>query len=240
MLRDCVSRLDAASLRPCAPVDLATVLSEVVASARQGSTSPRGSWPSRCGDWRFRRRRNHWRPDGHLTGAFGSGTGAQPQCGTLREPGASLPSVKHWGWRGAPAPSNPRPGGVLPGPPNHPAHFPLSSDGYLDGARGDSRSAGVGGRAGRVARQGAGGVPLSELLRRGMARTRTCTAAAAVERKRSRELSRIGKNLNQLARWANTQKEGAEAVTAVIQYLSYLFTIVIYNCWRRERDSNPR
>ena len=42
------------------------------------------------------------------------GTGAQPERGTLREPGASLPNVIHWGWRGAPAPSNPDPGGVPP------------------------------------------------------------------------------------------------------------------------------
>ena len=33
--------------------------------------------------------------------------------------GASLPNVIHWGWRGAPAPSNPRPGGALPWPPHH-------------------------------------------------------------------------------------------------------------------------
>ena len=57
------------------------------------------------------------------------------------------------------------------------------------------------------------GVGLSELLRRAMARTRTWTAAAAeVERERTRELARIGSNLNQIARWANTHKGNAEAV----------------------------
>ena len=62
----------------------------------------------------------------------------------------------------------------------------------------------------------AAGVPLSELLRRAMARTRTWTAgAAAVERERTRELARIGSNLNQIARWANTHKGGAEAVEVV-------------------------
>ena len=35
--------------------------------------------------------------------------------------GASLPNVIHWGWRGAPAPSNPRPGGTPPAPPITPA-----------------------------------------------------------------------------------------------------------------------
>ena len=47
------------------------------------------------------------------------------------------------------------------------------------------------------AKAAAAGVPLSELLRRAMARTRTWTAAAAkVERERTRELVRIGSNLN--------------------------------------------
>ena len=34
--------------------------------------------------------------------------------------GASLPNVIHWRWRGAPAPSNPRPGRALPWPLHHP------------------------------------------------------------------------------------------------------------------------
>ena len=62
----------------------------------------------------------------------------------------------------------------------------------------------------------AAGVPLSELLRRAMARTRTWTAVAAkVERERTRELARIGSNLNQIARWANTHKGNAEAVEVI-------------------------
>ena len=49
----------------------------------------------------------------------------------------------------------------------------------------------------------AAGVALSELLRRAMARTRTWTAGAAeVDRGRTRELARIGSNLNQIARWS--------------------------------------
>ena len=64
----------------------------------------------------------------------------------------------------------------------------------------------------------AAGLSLSELLRRAMARTRTWTAAAAaVERDRTRELARIGNNLNQLARWANTYKHGTDAVSVVAQ-----------------------
>ena len=46
-----------------------------------------------------------------------------------------------------------------------------------------------------------------------MARTRTWTARAAeVERERTRQVSRIGNNLSQIARWANTHKGAAEAV----------------------------
>ena len=55
------------------------------------------------------------------------------------------------------------------------------------------------------AKAAAAGVPLSALLRRAMARTRTWTAPAAeVERERTRQVGRIGSNLNQLARWAST------------------------------------
>ena len=65
----------------------------------------------------------------------------------------------------------------------------------------------------------AAGVPLSELVRRAMSRTRTWTAAAAdVERERTRQLARLGSNLNQIARWANRHHSAADAV-AVIAHL---------------------
>ena len=67
----------------------------------------------------------------------------------------------------------------------------------------------------------AAGVPLSALIRRAMARTRTWTAPAAeVERKRTRQVSRIGNNLNQIARWANTHKRAAEAVEIVARLVA--------------------
>ena len=63
---------------------------------------------------------------------------------------------------------------------------------------------------------GAAGVTPSELLRRAMGRTRTWTApAAALERERTQQIARVGSNLNQIARWANTYKEAAEAVQVV-------------------------
>ncbi len=50
----------------------------------------------------------------------------------------------------------------------------------------------------------AAGLSPSALLREAMARTRTWTAPAmAVESERTRQIARIGNNLNQLARWAS-------------------------------------
>ena len=65
------------------------------------------------------------------------------------------------------------------------------------------------------AKAAAAGVPLSALIRRAMARTRTAPAAE-VERERTRQVSRIGNNLNQIARWANTHKGAAEAVEVIV------------------------
>ena len=57
------------------------------------------------------------------------------------------------------------------------------------------------------------GLTLSDLVRRSVGRVRTWTVAhAEVERERTRELARIGANLNQIARWANTFKANAEAL----------------------------
>ena len=67
----------------------------------------------------------------------------------------------------------------------------------------------------------AAGVPLSALIRRAMARTRTWTVPAAeVERERTRQVSRIGNNLNQIAKWANTHKGAAEAVGVVTRLVA--------------------
>ena len=66
------------------------------------------------------------------------------------------------------------------------------------------------------AKAAAAGRTPSELVREAMRRTRTWTAAAAgLERERWRQVARIGNNLNQIARWANTHKGGAEAVEVI-------------------------
>ncbi len=68
----------------------------------------------------------------------------------------------------------------------------------------------------------AAGVSPSELLRRAMAQTRTWTPPArAVERERTRQIARIGNNLNQLARWANTHASTAEAVSVLAHLVSF-------------------
>ncbi|MYC89065.1 MAG: MobC family plasmid mobilization relaxosome protein, partial [Gemmatimonadales bacterium] len=55
----------------------------------------------------------------------------------------------------------------------------------------------------------AAGVSPSALLREAMARTHTWTAAArSVERERTRQIARIGNNLNQLVRWASIRIQG--------------------------------
>ena len=60
------------------------------------------------------------------------------------------------------------------------------------------------------------GLSLSDLVRRSIGRVRTWTVAhAELERERTQELARIGSNLNQIARWANTHKENAEAVEVI-------------------------
>ena len=68
----------------------------------------------------------------------------------------------------------------------------------------------------------AAGVSPSVLLRQAMARTRTWTAPAlAIERERTRQVARIGNNLNQLAHWANTHASAAEAVTVIANLVSF-------------------
>ena len=60
------------------------------------------------------------------------------------------------------------------------------------------------------------GVSLSALLRQAMARTHTWTAPAReVERERTRQIARIGSNLNQIARWAHTHLDDLAAVEVI-------------------------
>ena len=65
------------------------------------------------------------------------------------------------------------------------------------------------------------GLTLSDLVRRSMGRVRTWTVAhAEVERERTREVARLGNNLNQIARWANTHKGAAEAVEVITRLVA--------------------
>lgn len=66
------------------------------------------------------------------------------------------------------------------------------------------------------------GVSLSELVRQGLdglrARPRR-HQPRAVDPELVRELARVGNNLNQLARWANREKGGVEAVAVVARLI---------------------
>ena len=76
------------------------------------------------------------------------------------------------------------------------------------------------------------GLTLSDLVRRSVGRVRTWTVAhAEVERERTRQVARIGNNLNQIARWANTYASEAEAVEVVAEGLSPPF-----NSWPAAAD----
>ena len=66
------------------------------------------------------------------------------------------------------------------------------------------------------AKAAAAGVSLSELLRQAMSRTQPWTAPAReVERERTRQVARIGSNLNQIARWANTHLDDLAPVEVI-------------------------
>ena len=70
------------------------------------------------------------------------------------------------------------------------------------------------------AKAAAVGVPLSDLLRQAMARTWTAATAEA-ERERTRQVARIGSNLNQLARWANRHASAVEAVEVIANLVAF-------------------
>lgn len=72
-------------------------------------------------------------------------------------------------------------------------------------------------------------VPLSVLVRQAMARTGAWTPSPAdaereraheVERGRTREIARIGNNLNQVARWANEYKGSAAAGEVLVRLVA--------------------
>ena len=58
------------------------------------------------------------------------------------------------------------------------------------------------------------GLTLSDLVRRTVGRTRMWTVAHA-EVERTRQVARIGNNLNQIARWANTHRGAIEAIEVI-------------------------
>ena len=75
----------------------------------------------------------------------------------------------------------------------------------------------------------AAGLSSSQLLREAMARTGVWTPTSAdverarvraVERDRTREIARIGANLNQIARWSNRYKTSADAGEVLVRLVA--------------------
>ena len=65
------------------------------------------------------------------------------------------------------------------------------------------------------------GLTLSDLVRRSIGRVRPWSVAHAdVERERTQQVARIGNNLNQIARWANTHKGAVEAVEVIAHLIA--------------------
>ena len=76
-----------------------------------------------------------------------------------------------------------------------------------------------------TAKAASAGVSSSALLREAMTHTGVWTPTAddaareharEVERERTREIARLGNNLNQIARWANRHKSALEAVEVIV------------------------
>ena len=65
----------------------------------------------------------------------------------------------------------------------------------------------------------AAGLPMSELIRQSLQKVRVWNVKdRSMERSRTAQIARIGNNLNQLARWANTYKSALDT----IQIITYL------------------
>ena len=89
------------------------------------------------------------------------------------------------------------------------------------------------------AQAAAAGLPLSQLVRRALSRVRTWTAARVdVEQARTRELARIGSNLNQLARWANTHKDGLDAVTVITHLTTLSRELATFSAAELQREAD--
>ena len=60
------------------------------------------------------------------------------------------------------------------------------------------------------------GMTISDLIRQAISRTKTWTVAdKSLVKEQTRQIARIGNNLNQIAKWANTYKSTAEAVEII-------------------------
>lgn len=64
-------------------------------------------------------------------------------------------------------------------------------------------------------------LPLSRLVRQSLGRVRAWSPGkAALHRQRSVQIARIGSNLNQIARWANTYKGRADTIQVIARLVA--------------------
>ena len=141
---------------------------------------------------------------------------ALPRCfGGVRRAGSEHLTVQEPAYPLGPRFAGPRPGlagGCAPsGPPERQRHVMSAGRAVWVKIRASEAE-----RAEWHAKARSAGLTLSDLVRRSVGRVRTWTVPHAdVERERTRELARIGNNLNQIARWANTHKGAVEAVEVI-------------------------
>ena len=67
----------------------------------------------------------------------------------------------------------------------------------------------------------AAGLTISQVAREAMGKVRvTNVSERAISRERTRQIAKIGNNLNQIARWANTYKSTADTVEVVTHLIA--------------------
>ena len=67
----------------------------------------------------------------------------------------------------------------------------------------------------------AAGLTISQVAREAMGKVRvTSVSERAISRERTRQIAKIGNNLNQIARWANTYKSTADTVEVVTHLIA--------------------
>ena len=85
----------------------------------------------------------------------------------------------------------------------------------------------------------AAGLTISQLARQAMGKVRvTNVGDRAIAIERTRQIAKIGNNLNQIARWANTYKSTAEAVEVVTHLVAIEKALLTLNNIKSNQGDN--